>query len=203
MRATSKVRAVLRHAVLDQADLCRGAAHVVGHHLVEAETAGDVGREDGAAGGTGLDQADGKFRRGFDRDQPAARMDHEDRAFSAHIAEPLLQAGEIVRHLRAYIGIGANRVEALEFAHLRRHFGADRDRDMQPPRQDLPGPALMRRIGISVDEADRDGAETAGANGVADPFERVLIERLKLRPSALIRPFTLKRCSRGSAAKAA
>ena len=49
---------LLRPALADEADLRGGAAHVEGDDLVLARERRDMGREDRAAGGAGLDQAD-------------------------------------------------------------------------------------------------------------------------------------------------
>ena len=62
----------LRHLVLDQADLCRRAAHVEGKHRVEPMAAGDVGGEDRPARRAGFDEANREFRSAFDRDDAAA-----------------------------------------------------------------------------------------------------------------------------------
>ena len=63
----------LRGAVLDEADLRRGAAHVEGERFGQPALAGHVSGEDRAPGGTRLHQPDGKPGRVLDRGHPPAR----------------------------------------------------------------------------------------------------------------------------------
>ena len=116
----------LRHLVFDQADLGRRAAHIEGKHRIEPVAAGDVGREDRAAGRAGFDEANREFRGAFHRNDASAGVDHEDRAPHADLPQRDDEAVEIGFDRRLHIGVGADGVEALEFPHLRRDFGGDR-----------------------------------------------------------------------------
>ncbi len=69
----------LRLAIVDQADLRGGAAHVERQHVGDAALPRDGGGEDRAAGGPAFHQADREAARGLDRGQAAARQHQEHR----------------------------------------------------------------------------------------------------------------------------
>ena len=69
---------------------------------------------------------------------PAARMHHQQRTGRARRLQRLHQPVEVRLHDRLDIGVGADGVEALVLAHLRRDFRRDRDRQLRQ--------ALLQRI---------------------------------------------------------
>ena len=83
-RSTSKLREAWGLPILDQADLCRGAAHVEGEHLVRRRirAAMKVARMAPPAG-PHLHQADGKSPGRLERGEPAAGRHEVDRAAEA------------------------------------------------------------------------------------------------------------------------
>ncbi len=180
----------LRDIVVDQADLRRGPAHVERDHLVEAELARDMGREDGAAGRAGFDEADREADRRVDVRQSAAGQHQVERAGHAELGELRFEIAQIAPHQRLHIGVGAGRREALELAHLRRHLGGKRDAQPGHARQQqLAEAALMLRVGVGMDQADGDAFDAVRLQDLGDDaVDRGFIERdqhLALRAGAL------------------
>ena len=97
---------MLRLAVVDQADLGGGAAHVERQDLVEAALARQRRRQDGAAGRARFDQPDRELARGLERGEAAARGDHEEGTADALLAQRLVEAAEIAVHHRLDVGVG-------------------------------------------------------------------------------------------------
>ena len=118
----------LRRAVVDQADLGGGAAHVEAEHAVEAALGGDAAGQNGATRRPRLDQANREADCGLQRRQATARHHHQQRAGETRLGQPGRQAGEIACHARLHIGIGAGRRQALVFANLGAHLGGQGDR---------------------------------------------------------------------------
>ena len=142
----------------DQADLGGGSAHVIADDLFEFEALGHVGGEDRPACRAGFHKAHREFGGGFHRDQPAAGMDHEDRAARAQRPEPRLQATKVIGHLGADIGIGADGVEPFEFAHLGRNVGGKGNRQIHGGGDDVARAAFVIGIDVGMDEPDGDSA---------------------------------------------
>ncbi len=182
VRATSKVRAVLGAIALDQADLGGGAAHVIADDLLQPETPRHIGGKDRAPRWPTLDEPHREFGGRLDADQPAAGVDNEDGAARAMPFQPGLQTAEIVGHLRPHIGIGADGVEPLELAHLRRDFRRDRDRQTDPGRDDLARPAFVGGVHVGMDEADRHRAKAPGRDPVGQGLQRGLVQGRQLLP---------------------
>ena len=132
-----------RGELLDQADLRRSAAHIVGDHLAKIEAASNVGCKDRAPCRARLDQAHREFRRRLDRHKATTRVDQKHRAPPAHLPKSRLQAQQVIGHQRAHVSVGADRVEALKLAHLRRYVGADGDRQVKPRGKELARPPLV------------------------------------------------------------
>ena len=143
--------------ILDEADLGRRAAHVVGEDVVEPVAVGQVGGEDGAPRRTGLDEAHREVGSTLDTDEAAPGVDQVDGARCAGGVELFLEAVEVAGHERLEVGVCADRVEALELAHLRCHLGRDRDGCAgQVPGQDLADPPLVVPVSVGVHEAHSD-----------------------------------------------
>jgi hypothetical protein len=77
-----------------------------------------------------------------------------------------------------HVGIGADGVEALVLAHLRRYFAGDRHRDVRElGAQHRAEPFLVHRIAVAVQEADGDGLVAAGRDRGDDGLGFGLVER--------------------------
>ena len=84
-------------------------------------------------------------------------------------AKPADQAVEIGRHQRLDVGVGADGVEALELAHLRRDLGRDRDRQVGRPRQQRIAHALLViAVQVGVNKSDRDALIAGSNNAIAE-----------------------------------
>ncbi len=167
----------LRYLVFDQADLGSRAAHVEGKNRIETVLTGDVGREDRAARWTGFDEAHRKFGGALDRDDPTAGVDHEDRAADADILQRHDETVEIGFDRLLDVGIGTDRVEALEFAHLRRNLRRDRNGEARKALQDRVADGdLVCAIGIGMNEADRDTFIAACRDLLDDGCNRSIVQ---------------------------
>ena len=146
-----------RAAVVDQADLGRGAAHVEAQEPLLAQAAGQMGGQHGAAGRPRFDQPhrEGACRR--QRHQAAGRGHHQDRRPAAGGMKPRLHIGQIARHGGLDIGVGDGGGLALVFAHLRAHLAGERKIEGREAFGHHVGEApLMGRVGIGVKQADGD-----------------------------------------------
>ena len=157
--------------IFDQTNLGRRAAHVVADDLLQPEPPRHVGGKDRARRRPRLDQPHRKGAGGFDRDQPPARMNHEDRTIRPHLPQPVLKPRQIALHPGPHIGVRADRVEPLELAHLRTDLRRDRDGDVQLGGQNLAGALLVCRVHVGMDEADRDRPEPLVPDMAGQPLQ--------------------------------
>ena len=147
----------LRLAIVDQADLRGGAAHVERQHVGDAAFARDGGGEDCATGGTAFHQADRETTGGFDRGQAAARQHQEHRCRYLEATQPVRKIAQIARHQRLHVGVGDRGGEAFPLAHLGRHFAGKRYRNIrQCFSQNVAGTAFVHRVDKGVEETDGD-----------------------------------------------
>ena len=82
-------------ALVDQADLCRGAAHVEGDRPGGPGLPGDGGGIDRAAGRAGFDEPDREADRGFEGRQATVRQHDHERAGKAGLGQRPLQPMQI------------------------------------------------------------------------------------------------------------
>ena len=142
---------------LDQADLGRGTTHVVGEDGVQSVAVGQVGGEDGAPGGAGLDEAHREACSTLDAHQATSGVHQVDGTRCAGGMQLLLEAVQVAGHERLEVGVGADGVEALELAHLWRHLGRDRDGCIgQVPGEHLAEATLVVAVAVGVHEAHGD-----------------------------------------------
>ena len=168
----------LRLRLVDEADLCRGAAHVERHDLVEAVLARDAGGEDRAAGRPGFDEPHRKADRGLGGGDAAARGHQQHRAAKAGARQFALELADVTPHQRLQIGVGAGRGEALVFAHFRRDVGRQRHGDIrQPPRDRRADPALVLGIGEAVQKPDRHGLDLLRGERIDRARNAVVVKR--------------------------
>ena len=112
------------------------------------------------AGGSGLEQPDRKLARGRRRDETAGRMHQAKRAAKAAADQLALEVLEIAVHQGLHVGVRASRYRARVFAQLRHHIGRKRNEQVREFAFDQCAYGLLVcRIGIGVQEADRDGLD--------------------------------------------
>ena len=135
--------------------------------------------KDGTSGGTRLHKADREAACGFQRGEASARHHEIKRGLEVHPAKSVLETLEIARHQGPHIGIGNGGGEALELAHLRRHF--TRDANGHVIRQTLlqfgADRFFMGGMGIGVKKTDGDGADVFSSNCFGNCCERREIKR--------------------------
>ena len=169
---------MLRLAVIDQADLGGGAAHVERQHLVEAALAGQRRGQDGAAGRARFDQADRELARGLERGEAAARGDEEEGTAHAPLAQRLVEAAEIAVHHRLDVGVGDRGRPALVLADLGRDLAGQRDRYAgQQLAQDIARAPLVLAVEIGVHVADGDRLDAGSLELGRECPHRRLVER--------------------------
>ncbi|MNY16996.1 hypothetical protein D3C86_1502920 [compost metagenome] len=116
-----------RHLVFDQADLRRGTTHVIGQNMIDAVPGSNMSCEDRTTGRARLQQAHWELDSRVDADDAATGVDHEDRTGQAFFLQTADQAVQVGSNQRLDESVGTHGVEALELAHLRRHFRRNRD----------------------------------------------------------------------------
>ena len=143
-------------AVLDQAGLGGGAAHVEGDQprFVQAP------RQRRAADHAGRRAAFDDVRRcrGGERDrgQAAVGLHQLQRRVDAQRPQARIQRGDVGAHHRLDIGIDHGGAGARVFLDLRQDLMADRDRQVrQRGAHALGDLTLVRRVGVAVQQADR------------------------------------------------
>ena len=166
-----------RLGIVDQADLGGRAAHVEGEHAVERALPGDVACEDGAAHRPGFDEANGEADRRPDVGDAAAGEHDEERTVETGLAQASLQVAQVARHHRLNVGIGTGGRETLVLAHLRRDLGGKGDGEVrQRVLQDRAHTALVRRVDVGVQEADRRALDPLGGELRGRGFDRPFVE---------------------------
>ena len=94
------------------------------------------------------------------RDDAAVRLHHEEFPLQAPVAQCLRQSVQIGRDDRDRAGVDCHRRRAFELPQLAGDVGGDRDvRRRVFLQDDLPGAALMVRVGVGMKEAECDGAD--------------------------------------------
>ena len=132
--------ALERLAVVDQADLGGGAAHVEGEDAALAALERDVSGQDGAAGRARLHQSHRELRGRLQAGEAAARGHQVDRPGVAELGEGALQAVQVARHQRLHVGVGDGGGGALVLAGLR----ADGRRQADADGRDTARPGWRR-----------------------------------------------------------
>ena len=147
----------LRRVVADEAYLGGGAAHVEGDDLVEPHFRRDPGRENRAAGRTGLDEPDGEPDRGIEARKPTARGHEQHRACETERREPGTKACEVARHERLHVGVRNGSAETLVLPDLGTCFARHGDGNAgQRGGDDFARSALVGGVGVAVEKSDPD-----------------------------------------------
>ena len=118
-------------AIVDDAGLGGGAAHVERDGVGEPDAIAQRLGGDDAGGGTGFQHAHAGALRLLDIEQPAGRLHDQEIAREARDAEMVAHLGEITPHPRAHIGIGGGRRGALELAIFLRQLVGRGDEDVR------------------------------------------------------------------------
>ena len=167
-----------RHGVLDQADVGRGAAHVVGDEVGMARGAAGIGRRHHARGRARHHGVDRRQRDELRRRRAAVALHHQDVAVEALAQKLQAQAREIAVEHGLHRGIDRRRHAALVLAILRQDGVARRDVAVGPQRMDdLGGALLVRGIDVAVQEMDDHGLAAHGEQLLRRLGHRRLVER--------------------------
>ena len=136
----------LRHGVLDQPDIGRGAAHVVGDQVGLARDAAGIGGRHHARGRARHHRVDCRLGDELRGDRAAVALHHQDVAVEALGRQLGPQPREIAVEHRLDRGVDRRRHAALELAILRQDGVARRDVGVGPQAaHDLGGALLVRR----------------------------------------------------------
>lgn len=118
----------------------------------------------------------------IDRQGSAIALQHEQGPSQAHGLQCRGERAEIRDRLRSDIAIDDRRGASLVFAHLRRSRGGHRDPGVRPlGRDDLGGFALVPRVEVAVDEADRDRLHVGLPERLDGASDGIPIQRGDLR----------------------
>ena len=103
-------------------------------------------------------------------DNAAGRSHDGDVAAVARGRQAVAQVAQIALHARGDVGVERGGEEARVLAVLRQHIDRGADQASRQRRaQQFPRRAFMRRIGVAVDEADRDRLVARCGEAVARP----------------------------------
>ena len=167
----------VRLAVLDQAGLGGGAAHVEGDDVVVADPAAEMGAGQGAAGGPGLQEPDGEADRHLRRHQAAGGLGEVEPAPEAATFEGRDEAAHVAGHQGLDVGVGGGGRGALVFAELRVHLRGEGDGKVRVAGGDqIAGPTLVGGVLVGVQVADGHGLDPAGDQAVRLAAHLVLVE---------------------------
>ncbi len=167
-----------RREIADQADVGRGAAHVVGDEVPHAGGGADEARLAHAAGRAREDRLDRQAARRLGRHHAAARRDGENAVSVAGGAQLLLEPGEVAVHEGLQIGVEHRRREALELAVLGDDVGrAGHGQRRVPALRRVGHRPLVRRVQVGVEEADRERLGAGAHRRVERALDARPIER--------------------------
>ncbi len=177
-RAHRLVAGEVRLAALEQRDVGAGAAHVEGDEVALAEQAGGVPASRDAARRAREHRARGQPHRVRDGGDAAVRLHDQHVALVAGLAQARAQAAQVAAQHRAHVGVHHGGAEALVLLDLREHVRGERHVGVgQEAREQLPGLALVARIAVGVQVADRDRADARRAQPADRRLRRGLRER--------------------------
>ena len=111
-------------AALDQCAFRRGAAHVEGDEIVDAEDLTVARGSDATSDRSGFDERDRLPAAAFGRDDSAMRSHQQQRAFETAAAQTIVEFGHVFADLRPDISVGGSRGGALELVPFAGQLGA-------------------------------------------------------------------------------
>ena len=148
-------------AILDEAHLCRRAAHIKGEHLAVSRKLAVMSRGDGSCCGPGFDDLHGECARGLRRIQSAAGLHQQEVAVEAHCIQAVSQLPQISRDDRLDVCVHRGRARSLVLLQLPQHFVRKRDEHRGRNALDnSPDGDLMIGIGKRIKQADGDRLHT-------------------------------------------
>ena len=166
-----------RRAAAHERALGGGAAHVEGEQVGQVEAAAVVGAHQGAGGGAGFQRTHREAPRRVGRQRAAARGHDVEAAAEALVGKACLQPLEIAVEHRLGEGVDGSRGPALELAHVGKDIGRGGHEELRRRlAQDLGGTHLVRRVGVGMEEADRNRGDIE----LAEPHAR----RCRTAPSS-------------------
>ena len=152
-----------RHAAVDHAGLGRGAPHVEGEHAQLAPLAGGQRGGEGAGGGTGLHEANGKLARRRRQRDAAGRLHDVELSGNALLGQARLEIGEVARHERSHVDVGRGGRGPLVLADLGHDVGRARDGQARRHLADqLDQAPLVDGIDVGVQQADGQRLDAIG-----------------------------------------
>ncbi len=150
-------------AAPDQADVGAGAADVDRDHVGEARGGADQARPDHAGGGAGQRGVDALLARDRRADHAAVRLHDPERRRDPALPEPPLEPLDVAADQRLHVGVERGRHRALVLAEDGEDLAGQRHRRAGVLRaQELARAALVGRVRVGVEEADRDRVDARG-----------------------------------------
>ena len=147
-------------AIIDQASLGGGAAHVETKDVAMTSQLADHGSCLHATGRPRLHQPDRMGHRGGFVDRTTIRQHQIQILVDAHVAQPIGQASHIALEYRQHVRIADGGVSALVLADFRHYLAGDTyDQIGCFSMDDVPHAALMRRVAKSVQQRNRHGID--------------------------------------------
>ena len=169
-------RAQPERAALDDRAFRRGAAHVEGDQVRNAERLAIGAGADAAAHRPRFDQRYGFAQRALDRQHAAIGAHHVERALEPAFAEAPFQPRRIGRHARADDGVRRRRAAALVFVPFAGELGAGGHVDPGEPRpQALGDGAFVAVVAIGVEEGDRHRLDVEPGDDPGEPVDLLRI----------------------------
>ena len=150
-------------AVLDEARLGRGAAHVEGHQVPAPQPAAERPRGDHPRGRAGLDHEDRLGRRRPEGVDAAAALHQQQGGLQPRFAQARLDALQVAGHGGPDAGVDHRGAGPEVLAEVGGHLAGEGDGlGAEALPQDLAGALLVGGIGVGVEEADGDRFHALG-----------------------------------------
>ena len=166
-----------RRAVVDHARLGRGTAHVEREQARFPAIPRRPRGGDGAGGRARFHQADRKSPRLAWQHDAAGRLHDVELAGDVELREPSLEVFQVTRHQRHDVDVGRRRGCPLVFSDLGNDVGRARHRNARSDLGcQLGQAALVGRIHVRVEQADRDRLDAVGDEAGDHPSRARLVE---------------------------
>jgi hypothetical protein len=154
-----------REAVLEQRGLGGRAAHVERDEVGTIDEPPQTAARDDAGGRAGLDQVRRLARRGRGWEGAAARLHDLERRLDPRVAQTPRERVDVAPDGRPEVGVDDRGARALVLAHLGEDVGRPGHEDVRADARahELFDAALVRVIGVGVEERDRDRLDVVRA----------------------------------------
>ncbi len=171
-----------RGAAGDQRNVERSAAEIGGDHIGITRRLRDRGGGDDARGGTRKRRAHRKPARHRGRHHAAVRLHDMETSFEAVARQRRAELFQVGADDRLQIGVDRRRRRSLELPDLRQDFRGDCDILIGPDgARGFRRGAFVGRIGVGVDEDDRQRLRALGAQAARGFLDGGEIDRLAQR----------------------